>query len=498
MIVIGRWVLILRMFAATPASLAAQAYEAPPFYDVHEPTGNTGLDTVAYEITASFYETDSPFRASATVTVKNGDENPKETINYYLHPELLLDAVRAKNGTDLQYETRKVEYWASTTLLSRETTVKLPSSLSPGDSIEVTLEYHGSINPSTARESRSDGYIGVLEDKVFLRSFAYTNWFPILHTTPAGFSDQADFRLAIEVPASLIGIAPGKLESEYVEGGRRHSVWSSLRPISLLDYEVFAESWKVVSEGPLRVFYHDDEGAARKYLEVCAKIKRGLEELYTADLPPEQVSAQYSVAQLDVPSGGYGAQNMVGFARKDFTGEYSFADLRWISHEMISEYIMLPLDDNEPGAMVIDDGFRLFFNLPVIERIAGADFKRWDLEDRWKRYEKGLAGGSDSEGPLPPEKPLVEITSEDYVFYKDRFLTADKEQIILWHLMDLVGEDAFLSGFAEYLKEHRQKPATIGGFRRALERRSGMDLREFFHRWFWTTERLPDEWRPTP
>ncbi len=99
---------------------------------------------------------------------------------------------------------------------------------------------------------------------------------------------------------------------------------------------------------------------------------------------------------------------------------------------------------------------------------------------------------------MPPEKPLAEISPTEYMMYKDRFLTADKEQLVLWRLMDMVGEEAFFAGFQDYLKKHRDEPATLEAFQKALEDASAMDIADFFHRWFFTTEKLPDEWRPQP
>jgi hypothetical protein len=398
-------------------------------------------------------------------------------------------------GKILAYETRKVEYWASTALLATEVSTTLPSPLSPGDAVDVTLTYQGWVNNSTARGSKSDGYIGIFEDKVFLRLFGYTPWLPLLAVTPQDAEEMATFRIDVETPSSLRAIAPGRRESEEVSGGRRRTVWSTQRPMTLIRHKLWAEPWEVLPEGDFAVYHHGSEAAAHSYLRTCRQIKGWFDQLYGAGLPPESLSVPYSVAQLSLPSGGYPSQNMVGFASKDFTGEFSYADLRWIAHEMVTDYLDIPVDVDAPGAVVIGDGFNLFFNLPVIERIAGPEFRAWDLEWRWKRYESGLAGRKDREGPMPPEKPLAEITAGEYMLYKDRFLTADKEQIVLWRLMDLIGEEAFLAGFSAYLEEHRAKPASLEAFRLALTEASGQDLTEFFHRWFFTTERLPEEWK---
>jgi aminopeptidase N len=82
------------------------------------------------------------------------------------------------------------------------------------------------------------------------------------------------------------------------------------------------------------------------------------------------------------------------------------------------------------------------------------------------------------------------------MYYKDRFLSADKAQIILWKLMELTGEESFFNGYRDYLAEHREKPATLEALQVSLENASGMDLDDFFHRWFFTSERLTAKWKP--
>ena len=494
-VTIRRAPLVLALLVATLGEAGAQGYQAPKPFDVHEPRGNDRLRVLSYSVDADLLIDEVPLKAIATVSVNNASPQPASEINFYLHPELSVKTVVDDAGTPLTFEARKVEFWPSTTLLATEVSTTLPNPLSPGETADVTLTYEGPVNNSTARGSRSDGYIGIFEDRVFLRLFGYTPWLPLVATTMQDGEDMADFDLEVETPSSLRVIAPGQRQSEEVSEGRRRAVWSTLRPMTLVQHKLWAEPWEVLSEGSLRAYHHGSEAAAQRYLKTCAEIRRWCDRLYGAGLPTESLSAPYSVAQLSLPSGGYPSQYSVGFASKDFTGEFSYADLRWIAHEMVTEYLDVPADVDAPGAMAIGDGFNLFFNLPVIARIAGPEFKAWDLEWRWKRYESGLAGRTDGEGPMPPDKPLAEITAAEYMLYKDRFLTADKEQIVLWRLMDLIGEEAFLAGFSTYLEEHRARPASLEAFREALSDASGQDLTEYFHRWFFTTERLPQEWR---
>jgi hypothetical protein len=284
--------------------------------------------------------------------------------------------VRTLSTESLEFRTSIVEYWLATSLLAREIAVSLPEPVQPENTAVLEISYHGSLNSSTARGSKSDGYIGISGEKAFLRLFGYCQWLPLLHTMPEGNRDLAMFRLELSLPSGLQVVAPGVKSSDSNMDGLRKSFWNTLYPVSLTQYSVWVDSWKVLSDGNITAYFHDNEEATRDYLETCAAIRDWYYKLYSAGLPGETLEVPYSIVQLDVPSGGYESHNMVGFARSRFSGQFSYADLTWISHEMIPQFITVEVDPYLPGAVLLTDGFNLFFNLSVVEKLTGPEFRR--------------------------------------------------------------------------------------------------------------------------
>ena len=119
--------LVLGILAATVGVATAQVYQPPKPFDVHEPRGNERLRAISYRVEAILLSDGVPLKATATVSVNNAGERPAEEINFYLHPELQVETVVDEGGNPLTFETRKVEFWPSTTLLATEVSVRLPS-----------------------------------------------------------------------------------------------------------------------------------------------------------------------------------------------------------------------------------------------------------------------------------------------------------------------------------------------------------------------------------
>ncbi|MGB7296485.1 MAG: M1 family aminopeptidase [Candidatus Aminicenantales bacterium] len=60
----------------------------------------------------------------------------------------------------------------------------------------------------------------------------------------------------------------------------------------------------------------------------------------------------------------------------------------------------------------------------------------------------------------------------------------DKTVLVLNMLRDLVGDEILFAGLREFFMAHRYSAASTGQFRNMMEKVSGLDLGEFFRRWF--------------
>jgi len=473
-----------------------------------------------YEIQLKLLTTKADLEARTRMTVRNTGLTTLETLVLYLHDELQLDSVETEDGKKvLNIQQRIIESPCSITKKIRE--IRIGYDLPPGGSAALTLVYNGTVRGTDIR-SKSDAFFKIKPNSVFLRSAGYTNWFPVTHNGFEILNDQAMFDLVYNVPARFKGkaIAFGTLLSEKVENGRYISQWKTDTPQVVLLPELWAFTGWIKRQSGNFLLYHLDNEQSRKAADVYQLVGSKLLDFYQNHYGSDHTKAPtFHLAELDVPSGGYPSVNTLGLSQSDFRDVLNqkrrYTTLEWFAHELVHEYLLVQTDTKAPGAAVISEGFYLFFHLPALVHVLnqlgldpevtlfkpgeGDRFKTWDIRSKWKQYEEGLKTGRDRRGKLPPHKPLADITTEEYPHYKDRWLTADKEQIILYRLQDMLddaaGEGTFLKAYGQYLYDHHTQPATLVNFREYMERASGLDLRGFFQRWFHTEQQLPEEWK---
>jgi len=465
------------------------------------------LDAQHFDLRMRLLSQDHDVEGLARVTITNTGDTVLRRLNFYLHPELQMRAIRDSDGKDLRFQVKLISTLFSITGNLLDITIS--RHLEPGASETLAFEYVGWLNPSgvTAayQDAYSDSFYGIRPDVVFLRALTSTLWFPSPQYDLGGMNDLASYRLELDIPERFQPLAFGMLVSERVENGRNRSVWETYRPVSLLDPCLFLDRWTVEEAGSFRLYYHENSQsrqAAKIYTEVGEAFLRFFCSHYSAGLEIRDAPVRF--AELNLPMGAYVGQNVIGLSQNAFAGILTadqgkrYALFSWLGHEMVHEYIRTQVAMEAKGQAVIWDGFALYFHLPCMWELFGTEFEKWDLLSRWRRYEDGLDTGRNDRGAVPRHVPLADIAiGEEYSTYKDLWLTSDKLQIILHRLQrHIVGDAAFMRAFSEYLGQHRQQPATLNDFRAALEEESGIDLKDFFHRWFYTIERLPEEWKP--
>ncbi len=481
------------------------------------------LDTVSYDIQLEIlpdrYIWQDVVRydleARTKLVIRNAGSQPVDTVHFYLHPEFRIDTL-CESGKDLSFEMELIRTKYSITQSLRKIEVKCSQPLVPDETQTFDFEYKGWIHPTGLRtieqESFSDLYVGITEEMTFLRGLFYALWVPMVHfeMTNEAIQDLASYRLTLDIPERLQPLAFGALLSEEVKNGRNVSVWETFHDVDPVHPCLMLDRWKRGGSPKFRLYYHDSpesEKAAQAFDKIGQQLKRFFDQHYSAGLKM-QPEAPYILAEIGTFAGVHAGQNNVGLSQTAFRNILSedkderYAVLVWLAHEMVQEYVCTMVDTKRTGAAAIWDPFALYFNLPPLWEVLGEDFEKWDLEHRWWAYEQGLKTGKDRYGQtLPPEKPLAEIGWEEYSeHFKDRWLTSDKEQIVLRrlqkHIIDAeAGEGTFMKTMSEYFGRYRTKPATIDDFREALEKASGLDLKEFFQRWFFTTQRLPEDWK---
>lgn len=261
-------------------------------------------------------------------------------------------------------------------------------------------------------------------------------------------ADWMDFETTISTSLEQIAIAPGYLQKEWTENGRRYFHYKMDSPIlnfySFIsaEFEVAKDSWNDVA---IEVYYHKDH----KYNvdRMIKGVKRGL-DYYTEQFSPYQ-HRQVRIIEFPRTSGGF-AQSFantipyseaIGFIAavddEDEDGvDYPFSITahevahQWWAHQVIGA--------NVQGATVMSESMSEYSSLKVLEKEYGESQMRTFLKDALDRYLTGRA----MEGNK--EKPLIYNENQQYIHY-------NKGSLVLYALSDYIGEDVMNAALSRYI-----------------------------------------------
>ena len=141
---------------------------------------------------------------------------------------------------------------------------------------------------------------------------------------------------------------------------------------------------------------------------------------------------------------------------------------RALAHELVHPYTAVPVARTDSLFSLAIEGFPSYFHLPILADHLGDDFYNRFLGWMEKLYLDKRATGKDRRGnPIPPEKPLLEITADELSTYKDEFVLSDRALLFLNYLRSRMrGPD-----FAKFTSElfNREK-LTTREFRELIEK----------------------------
>ena len=263
-------------------------------------------------------------------------------------------------------------------------------------------------------------------------------------------SDWMDFETIISTSPDQIAIAPGYLQKEWIENGRRYFHYKMDSPILNFysyisaEFEVERDSWNDVA---IEIYYH--KGHNYNVDRMIRSIKSSL-DYYTANFSPYQ-HKQVRIIEFPRTSGSF-AQSFantipysesVGFiADVDETNEdgvdYPFSITsheiahQWWAHQVIGA--------NVQGATVMSESLSEYSSLKVLEKEYGADQMRVFLKDALDKYLTGRTFES------MKEKPLIYNENQQYIHY-------NKGSLVLYALSDYIGEDIFNQALSRYIKD---------------------------------------------
>ncbi|MEW6367528.1 MAG: M1 family aminopeptidase [Acidobacteriota bacterium] len=262
-------------------------------------------------------------------------------------------------------------------------------------------------------------------------------------------SNEADwitFETTVSTSPDQIAIAPGYLQREWVENGRRYFHYKMDSPIldffSYLsaEYEVKRDRWNDVA---IEVYYHQPH--AYNVDRMIDSVKKSL-DYFTANFSPYQ---HRQVRIVEFPRYARFAQSFpntipysesIGFItdlRDPEAIDYVFyvtaheVAHQWWAHQVIG--------GNVQGATLMSESLAQYAALMVMEKEYGADRMRKFLKYELDRYLKGRGR------ELIEELPLYLVENQPYIHY-------NKGSLTMYALRDYAGEQALNGALAGYVR----------------------------------------------
>ncbi|QRN96338.1 hypothetical protein JRI60_46240 [Archangium violaceum] len=271
-------------------------------------------------------------------------------------------------------------------------------------------------------------------------------------------SDWVTFEATVSTSPDQVALAPGYLQKEWTENGRRYFHYTMDSPIlnfySFLSarYEVKRDKWNDVA---IEVFHHPSHGY--NVDRMIQAVKDSL-EYYTKNFGPYQ---HRQVRILEFPRYARFAQSFpntipysesIGFIAKVDPEDPEDVDYPYYvtAHEVAHQWwAHQVIGGNVQGSTMLSETLSQYSALMVMKKKYGAEkmgrFLRYELDEylRGRTFER------------KQEMPLVSVENQGYVHYK-------KGSIVMYALQDYVGEENVNRALSTYLKKvgFQQPPFT--------------------------------------
>jgi ABC-2 type transport system permease protein len=281
-----------------------------------------------------------------------------------------------------------------------------------------------------------------------------------------GFPDAnwMGFDATVSTSADQLAIAPGYLEREWTEGGRRYFHYTMDSKIlgfyAFLSarYTVLRDHWSPPADampGSKDVDIEIDYQAGHEFDldRMVAGIKKSL-DYYTVKLGPYQ---HHQVRIVEFPRYEQFAQSFpntipysesIGFiARVDDSSpddvDYPFyvtaheVAHQWWAHQVISGDVQ--------GATLLSESMAQYSALMVMKREFGPEKMKRFLRYELDRYLRGRGAAKRA------EMPLVRVEDQGYIHYS-------KGSLAMYALQDAIGEDVLDAALAKFIARYRFQP----------------------------------------
>ena len=262
-----------------------------------------------------------------------------------------------------------------------------------------------------------------------------------------GESDWIDFETVVSTSADQIALAPGYLQREWEEAGRRYFHYKMDAPILGMvaylsaDWKVARDRWNDVA---IEIYY--DEAHPYNIDRMIDGVKKSLDYL-TSQFSPYQ---HRQVRIVEFPRYARFAQSLpntipfsesIGFIAKldeedeDAIDYVFYVTAHEVAHQWWAHQV---IGGNLQGSTVLSETMSQYSALMIMEREYGREQMR-----RFLKYELDNYLGSRG-GELIEELPLLLVENQGYIHYR-------KGSLVMYALRDYVGEEALNAALARYV-----------------------------------------------
>ncbi len=259
-------------------------------------------------------------------------------------------------------------------------------------------------------------------------------------------ADRIDFEAVVSTSPDQIAIAPGYLQREWQENGRRYFHYKMDAPIlnfySFVSgrYEVTRDRWNGVS---IEVYHHE-----RHHMNVARMIEsvRNSLEYFTENFSPYQYRQIRIVEFPGYRSFAQSFPNTVPYSeaihfvddlrdknkidRVFYVTAHEVAH-QWWGHQVTGAWVQ--------GGNMIDESMAQYSALMVMEKDYGADRMRKFLRHELDRYLRGRTHEMDE------EVPLMRVGNQSYIYYA-------KGSLVMYALREYIGEETFNAALRKYIE----------------------------------------------
>lgn len=393
------------------------------------------IDVEFFPAEAQMYGVDvSPahfMRGSAIIDLA---DEINENTEFFLHGELRIDSV-IMNGSRVEHRSEKVIYNYNYSGLAVKT--GLTDIPKPG-SKKMQVFYSGFMHPSKAR-SISD-YMRIDEEQgVFLRSFAYSLWFPVFLEDGEQWHPATFDMITVKLPAGFKSVITGELVSETEKDGSYVAEW---KPglVDIFEVQCTARKYELLEKNGISVYYLNDKEQAGNILDFSMKLKK-----FCYDKLREYADNRHLYIMEMPQFGDISSGNVIGLQSARFSNfDKSMSSMATITHEFVHPYLSIPVAMNSPLYTMVLEGFPSFFQIYVLDGI----IDDYDPESEMIRVEenymeKKRTGLNRRGQKLPEEKPVYEITADEIGHYKDNFVLSDRLWLFMFDLWQQMGDNKF-------------------------------------------------------